>query len=79
MLGLPKQAGQRKPGFTSKISQVGLPYHPGQLNMLGNRTHCKQNGQQRKGSGSYFDSAVVVASYSCLSVPWSFAVLPSHF
>ena len=48
-------------------------------NILGNRTHCKQNGRQGKGSGSYFDSAVVAASYSCLSVPWSFAVLPSHF
>ena len=58
--------------FTSKISQVGLPYHPGQLNMLGNRTHSKQNGRQGKGSGSYCDSAVVAASYSYLSVPWSF-------
>ena len=47
--------------------------------MLDNRTHCKQDGQQGKGSGSYFDSAVVATSYSCLSVPWSFAVLPSHF
>ena len=47
--------------------------------MLGNCMHCKQNGQQGKGADSYFASAVVAASYSCISVPWSFAALPSYF
>jgi len=32
--------------------------------MLGNRTHCKQNGRRGKSSGSHFNSAVVAASYS---------------
>ena len=51
-------AGGSKPGFTSKIYQVGLPYHPGQLNP-------KQNRRQEKSSAKNFDCPVCTACYCC--------------
>ena len=38
-------------GGSSKISKIGLPYHSGQLCVLGNRQHRKHNGNRQKVPG----------------------------